>query len=293
MSFTNRALPHRDGYRMAPNYLLRCGLFAAIPPWQARTTCDDDNPINIATTRGMTASQHQGDRLDQADLDVLLSIFSEFALCELLDDEPKKSVDVPLGGLLIASGRKDGGKNRHWLRESLERLGKARFSLNIDKDEIAITEQALLRVTSITETRYQIELPAEIRRLFDLGFTGVHWHERQQLNHLGKWLHAFYSSHKQSSYRFGARSLGQLSGWSGGMTAAFPQILAKELKSLADVSGWRYEFDFKSERVSVEKDNDGVGGNAATIEQYRNEDFSGGEEEPDTDSDFSQPDLPN
>lgn len=279
MSFANRALPHRDGYRLAPNCLLRCGLFGAIPPWQARTECTKDKPVRIATPRGVAASQSQGERMDQADLDVLFALFSEFALCEYLDDKPIPSIDVPIAGLLLASGRQDGGKNRAWLHQSLKRLGEAKISLENNDDElkIKISNQALVAVTKVTETRYKIELPTEIRCLFDVGFAGVDWHERQQLSHLGKWLHAFYSSHRQSSYRLGARLLGQLSGrsgQSGDMAAAFPKVLAKELKSLADISGWRCEIDPKSERVSIEKQTDGVGGNASTAEGYRDHDFS-------------------
>lgn len=272
MSFVSRSLPHRDGYRLAPNVLLRCGLASAIPPWQSRSTCTDAKIIRIPSTKGASIIQTQGARLDQADFDVLLAIFTEFALCEYAADEPEETIEAALGGLLIASGRQDGGKNRQWLRQSLHRLSTARICIEADKIDLALYNQELIRVSPMSETRYHIHLPNNIRRLFDFGFAGIHWHQRQQLSSpLGKWLHAFYSSHKRLPYRMGARLIGQLSGWSnaGGMSAAFPTVLAKTLDSLAEISGWKCEFNQDDERVTIKKPDDGVGGNASTAEGYR------------------------
>lgn len=276
MSFVTRALPHRDGYRLAPNCLLRSSLFGAISPWRARPGCTDDKMLRIATTKEAAALQSYGDRLDQSDLDVLIAVFAEFALRESAADEPVRSVEAPLAGLLAATGRQDGGKNRLWLHQAIERLNKARISLENEKAGIWITCQALIRATPVSKTRYEINLPNEIRQLFDSGFAGIHWQQRRQLSHLGKWLHAYYSTHKRLPHRMGARLLGQLSGWAGeagAMNAAFPKVLEKELKLLAEVSGWKCEIAPETEQVFIQKPDDGVGGNAATAAQYHDPDF--------------------
>lgn len=270
MSFVNRPLPYRDGYRMAPNCLLRSSLCSAIPPWRAKLR-GNDGMHRIVTTKDASALQSHGDCIDQADFDVLLLIYAEFALCESLADTPIESIHVPLLGLLSAAGRQDGGKNRQWLRESLERLSTARICLDNEKAGIYLVNQALLESSALSKTDYEIRLPDEARQLFDHGFAGINWHQRQKLSPLGKWLHAFYSSHKRLPLRMGARLLGQLSGWSASsdsMNAAFPGVLEKELKLLAEVTGWRCEIDPESEQVIVVKQDDGVGGNAATLAKF-------------------------
>lgn len=282
MSFVNRALPYRDGYRLAPNCILRSSMFAAIPPWQARPGCTDYKMLHIATTKEATALQSYGDRLDQADLDVLLAVFAEFALCESVTDDPVLSIEAPLAGLLAATGRQDGGKNRLWLHQAIERLNKARISLENEKAGICVTCQALIHATPVSKTRYEFTLPDEIRQLFDSGFAGVHWQQRRQLSHLGKWLHAYYSTHKSLPLRMGAKLLGKLSGWSGGagsMNAAFPIVLEKELRVLAEISGWECELNPVTEQVLIRKPDDGVGGNASTAAQYHDNDFEDEDEE--------------
>lgn len=275
MSFLDRALPFRDGYRMAPNCLLRSSLCAAIPPWQARPN-GNDGMHRIVTTKDATALQTQGDCIDQADLDVLLTIYAEFALRESLADTPLESIRVPLLGLLTASGRQDGGKNRQWLRDALDRLTKVRICFDNENAGIYLVNQALLQSSALSKANYEIRLPDDIRQLFDRGFTGINWHQRQKLTPLGKWLHSFFSSHKRFPLPMGAKLLGQLSGWSSSadtMNASFPETLAKELKVLAEVTGWQCEIDPESEQVTVVKEDDGVGGNAATLVQYDNCDF--------------------
>lgn len=282
MSFVDRPLPYRDGLRMAPNCLLRSSLYSAIPPWRARPT-GNDGMHRIVTIKNASVGQSHGDRLDQADFDVLLSIFAEFALYESAWDTPVESIHVPLLGLLTATGHKDGGKNRQWLRDAIDRLSKARICVENEKAGIELMNQPLLTSSAFGKTDFEFGLPEEIRQLFDFGFAGINWHERKQLSSLGKWLHAFYSSHKRLPLRMGARLLGQLSGWAvspSATNAAFPSVLAKELRLLAEVTGWQCELDPSTEQVIVVKQDDGVGGNAAKLVDYDNYDFPKADDEP-------------
>jgi hypothetical protein len=265
MDLTSFRFPYHDDYRFAPNVWLRSALFAARPPAQSR-----DNPSSVITLKSFELLQHAGTALDQADLDVLLTISNEFGLREMDSGLPMSRLEMPFRGLLQASGRKDGGKNRKWLSESLSRLGGCEVSFWSNTDLDLDSEwHTMIELNDTSACSATINLGQTVRALFAGGFTGINWNERQQLSHLGKWLHAFYSSHQRRPLPIKIQTIRRLCGRGNdpnGMASTFSSTLAAELLKLADITGWKCRIE--NHKVVITKGDDGIGGNAATCESY-------------------------
>ncbi len=269
MDLTSFCIPYHDDYRFAPNVWLRSALFGARSPAQLRQVYQSDNPKSVVTLKSFELLQ-RGTALDQADLDVLLTIGNEFGLREMDRGLPMSRLVMPFRGLLQASSRKDGGKNRKWLSESLSRLGQCQVSFwghaDLDLDP---EWHSMISLNDISTCSATIDLGQTVREFFAAGFTGINWVQRQQLSHLGKWLHAFYSSHQRRPLPIKIQTIRRLCGRSNdldGMASTFSSTLAAELIKLADITGWKCRIE--NHKVVITKGDDGIGGNAATCESY-------------------------
>lgn len=285
-SFAHRPLPHRDGYRMAPNLFVRSGMFSALTPRQDRECLGEEGDIQIPSLRGTEIVQYAGLLLGQSDFDTWLVLADEFALAEAEYGGVIESLEVQLNDLVEATEKTGGGKNKLNLVATLHHLDQARFAIypNGFEDPIHFRPLELLE---LGDGHGVVAIPAMTRQLFDSGFTGINSIQRRALNPLGQWLHAHYSSHTCRPRAVGVEFIRRMSGRgarkvnlcgsriarvsrSGQLATSFPSLLAKDLALLAQVTGWTCEL--RDGKVHVVKPYDGVGGNAAcTQEDYEHE----------------------
>lgn len=261
--------PHNDDYRFAPNIWLRSALFGALPPGKARMVCAESPSTQLPSLKNLTVAMTHWEVFDQSDLDVLLTLLGEAAIREADSGKPVSALSLPMRGLLVATGRQDGGKNRDWLRLSLERMTKSQLIFGISGEDAMSTECGSLISASANSRTADITLGDAIRELYKTGFTAINWVERQQLSPLGKWLHAFYSSHGRSPLPIKVQTIRKLCGRGQdemGMASTFRNTLVGELRALAKVTKW--ECKITDGKVIVRKPTEGLGGNAQSMAKY-------------------------
>lgn len=262
--------PYHEDFRFAPNILLRSALFGALPPGQARKVCDAAVPSQIPALRNLYLAMCHGPVFDQGDLDVFLAIMHEVAIREVDSGVQVSQVSLPVRGLLAATGRQDGGKNRSRLCQSLMRLGQSQLIAGSTGEMSVSTDWGSLIKVSANSRSADISLSDDVRELYKAGFTGINWVEREQLSPLGKWLHAFYSSHGRAPLRIKVQTIRQLCGRSlevMGMASTFGKSLENELSHLAAVTKWKCSIE--DGKVVVRKPGNGLGGNANSAAEYR------------------------
>lgn len=261
--------PLRENWRFAPSILLRSALFGALPPGKVRKLCPPKPSTEIASVSNIYIAMIKGPIWHQCDLDVLLAIIHEAAIREEDSGRPVEKLSLPIRELLFALGRLDGGKNRTWLQESLKRLGKTQLICNSTGKVSVSTEWGCL-ITVRTNSRIaHIKLSDDLRELYKAGYTGINWTERQQLSPLGKWSHAFFSSHSREPMKLKIQTIRRLSGRALDameMGSKFCETLANELVQLAAVTKWKCAID--EGKVVVVKPDDGFGGNGKTVADY-------------------------
>lgn len=261
--------PQNDDYRFAPNIWLRSALFGALPPAKARMVCAETPSAQLPSLKNLTVAMTHWEVFDQSDLDVLLTLLGEAAIREADTGKPVSALSLPMRGLLVATGRQDGGKNRDWLRLSLERMSKSQLIFGSSGEDYWSTEWCSLISASADSRTARITLGDAIRELYKTGFTGINWAERQQLSPLGKWLHAFYSSHGRSPLPIKVQTIRKLCGRGQdemGVASTFRNTLDGELRALAKVTKW--ECSIKDGKVLVRKPTEGLGGNAQSMAKF-------------------------
>lgn len=262
--------PRHDDWRFAPSILLRSALFGALPPGKARKVCGPKTPSEITTVKSISIKMLDGPMFDQGDLDVLLAIVDEAAIRDEDSGKPVTELSLPMRGLLFALNRPDGGKNRTWLLDSLMRLGQSQLTCKSTGKVSASTELGRLISVRADTCSAQITINNNLRDLYKAGYTGINWVERQQLSPLGKWMHAFYSSHGREPLPLKVQTIRRLSGRAQdamGMASKFGDTLAAELEQLAAVTNWQWAIE--EGKVVVVKPDDGIGGNGKTVADYR------------------------
>lgn len=263
------SFPLRENWRFAPSILLRSALFGALPPGKVRKLCPPRPSTEIACVSNIFIAMISGPIWHQCDLDVLLAIINEAAIREEDSGRPVEKLSLPIRELLFALGRLDGGKNREWLLQSLKRLGKTKLICNSTGKVSVSTEWGRLITVRADSRIAHIKLSDDLRELYKAGFTGINWAERQQLSPLGKWLHAFYSSHRREPIELKVQTVRRLSGRAQDameMGSKFGETLADELVQLAAITKWQCAIE--EGKVVVAKPDDGLGGNGKTIADY-------------------------
>lgn len=269
MSDQHFLFPQNDDYRFVPNICLRSALFGALPPGKARLVCAESPSTQLPSLKNLFIAMTHWEVFDQSDLDVFLTLLGEAAIREADSGKPVSVLSLPMRGLLVATGRQDGGKNRDWLRLSLERMSKSQLIFGISGEDAMSTDWCSLISASADSRTATITLSDAIRELYKTGFTGINWVERQQLSPLGKWLHAFYSSHGRSPLPIKVQTIRKLCGRGQdemGVASTFRNTLEYELQALAKVAKW--QCTIKDGKVHVRKPTEGLGGNAQSMAKY-------------------------
>lgn len=218
-----------------------------------------------------------GYQLDQPTADVWLELIKRSLL--LKEEGGQVLVGFDEVTFLRAIKRDTGGTSRKWLRETLSRLGLARFRIAVGTEEeyeiifegslvgniqwwypgaIAKRKNAAKKV--VTGLRLNVELAAL--------FGGTAWSKvdsdiRLSLSEksLAQWLHSFYSTHRDPFY-IRVETIHVCSGCSTIRSDKFLTNLRQALADLAQATGWMCgvteEEDKKDHKVVVKKTSGGA-----------------------------------
>jgi hypothetical protein len=178
-----------DTVRAVPNAALRGSLFTIS---QRRTTAK--KRTLIASVKGIEI-RVKGERFNQTDLDVweeLLHVQREQALGD--------QIKFNRSAFLKALGRDVGKAQYEQLAEEITRLRSTTIEVKwVDEGKTFGGGLVSKYFYDEVEDSYIVMFDADMRKLFDGGYTHVDHSQRMKLgNHnLAKWLHRFYSTHAE------------------------------------------------------------------------------------------------
>lgn len=233
--------------RAVPNGALRSALFGAICPGRRRFLKGEQ----LASVDGVKII-FTGERLDQGDLDVWLSVLHAIRLQEIGNQCRVRSY-----ALLKLMGKSDSGKNRDTLHERITRLRA--HAVEFKQGRYEYIGGLLDEAFKDKETgEWVIVLSPKLLALFGPDqFTQVQWAVRRELDRqpLAQWLHGFYASHA-APYPMKAKTLLQLAGSENDSPSSARQKLRKALDAVAKASrihGEGFNYAMVGDLVQVEK----------------------------------------
>ena len=233
--------------RAVPNGFLRSALFGAIRKGRRRYI----NGERLASLDGIEI-RYTGQRLDQGDLDVWMSVLHAVRLQEL-----GSQCRVTSYALLKLMGKTDTGKNRATLKERITRLVAS--ALTVKQGRYTYIGGLIRFAAKDEETQeWVIELDEKLRPLFAADqFTQVEWAVRHELDGkpLAQWLHGFYASHAKP-FPLKVETLHRLCGSEARTMRFFAVDLRKNLDAVAEASaahGEGFSYEIRGDLVHVEK----------------------------------------
>ena len=233
--------------RAVPNGFLRSALFGVVKKGARRYVEREQ----IAAVDGVQIL-YTGQRLDQADLDVYVSVLHAVRLQAL-----GSQCRITSYALLKSLGKTDTGKNRATLHARITRLRAN--AVEVRQGGHTYIGGLIARAAKDEETHeWVIELDAGLRSLFAGDqFTQVQWAVRRELDAqpLAQWLHGFYASHA-APYPMRVDTLHRLCGSEANELWKFAQTLRKALEAVAEASaahGEGFDYAIRDGRVAVEK----------------------------------------
>jgi hypothetical protein len=233
--------------RAVPNGFLRSALFGAIAKGRRRYIEGEQ----IAALDGIEI-RYTGQRLDQGDLDVYLTILHSARLQTL-----GSKCRVTSYQLLKALGKTDTGKNRAMLQKRIERLRAT--ALTIRQGRYSYIGGLIDEAYKDEETQeWVIVLNPKLQALFAADqFTQIEWSIRRSLDGkpLAQWLHGFYDSHARP-YPIKIETLLKLAGSEDANPRSAKQTLCKALDALSEACaahGQSFSYEIRDGVVYVEK----------------------------------------
>lgn len=223
--------------RAVPNGFLRSALFGAIRKGRRRYI----NGERLASLDGIEI-RYTGQRLDQGDLDVWMSVLHAVRMQQM-----GSRCRVTSYALLKIMGKTDTGKNRATLQERITRLVAS--AVTVKQGRYTYIGSLLRFAAKDEETQeWVIEADEKMVSLFAADqFTLVEWAVRQALDGhpLAQWLHGFYASHAKP-YPMRMDTLLKLAGSEDANPRSAQQTLRKALDAVAEACathgvGFRYE----------------------------------------------------
>lgn len=243
-----------DQARGMPNLCLRSALFGVIQRGRRKAVKGE----MVAAVKGLTI-RYTGWRLDQGDFDVLANALHLLSQRQQ-ESEPVKHVQFTVKGFLRGIGRATGKSGREWLKDSFRRLTATAVEIKVDIAE-GIVCGSYTYVGSLVEEffyndrdqTYFLKINPKLARLFDAGWTQLHWQQRLNLKtDLAKWLHGFYASHR-NPYPVKVETLRHLCGSDCGRVSDYRgklRVALGELKSASVLATWKIDRD---DKVYVQK----------------------------------------
>jgi hypothetical protein len=191
-----------DNLRQAPNPLIRCGLFTVGNNKIARAHWGAKSPARIDAYGTMSVA-FQGEEFRQDDLDVLLEIL-QVVRGQPIDARAK----ICPAHFIRDMGWTKNKTSYERLKACIVRLQMGVISikiyLNKEKTESFTYNGSLVKDSSFHEdskaagnNRWSVLLDSRLYKFFHLkDYTRLNWDHRKQIHApLGKFLHAFFSSH--------------------------------------------------------------------------------------------------
>lgn len=181
-----------DHVRAIPNHLARSALYRVMDKRKPREMLKD---VPVATI-GHATIKYRGEELRQDDADVFLQ------LIHLARNQPLDSPIVFTKARMVSElGWTKNTKSAERLHECLMR--SAASLLSITTEEGGFTGRLIDRfewrneMTGVEDKVWRIWLDPKILFLFGANtYSWIEWETRIQMGPLAKWLHAYYSTHK-------------------------------------------------------------------------------------------------
>lgn len=229
-------LPHWPAEtRGIPNICLRSALFGVIQRGSRKAVKGE----LIAAVKGLDV-RYTGWRLDQADFDVLAHALHLASV----QQSTGGYVQFTGKGFLHGIGRSAGKSGREWLKDSLRRLTGSAVEITLRLKETYGINSYTYAGSLLDEFYYNackqtyfLKVNPKLAILFDAGWTQLQWNQRLRLKtDLAKWLHGFYSSHKnpfpmkvETLKHLCGSSIGRLSDFRGNLRRALGELAQTEL----------------------------------------------------------------
>ena len=226
--------PWPEHVRGTPNAFIRSALFPAISPARRRFL---KNEV-LASTKGLTV-RFTGEQFSQSDLDVW-----EHAVHLAREQPLGRECSFTAHNFLKALRQPTGKSQKDWLKEVFRRLKAC--SVEITYNDITYAGSLVDEYYRDERTQaYAILLNSKLHRLFDAGYTGLGWRQRQQLRKrsLAGWVFNFLSSHREP-FPFTVTRYHELSGSNTKSMRRFRQSLGTALDKLVEIGfleSWRFE----------------------------------------------------
>lgn len=235
-----------ESARAIPNIFLRSALFSVGAKNEERQYINGED---LTALNGIKV-RYKGERLDQDDLDVWQHVV-QIVRHQKLGNRCR----IRLSSLLKVAGLTDTGKNRMALQTRIERL--VANAMTVKQGHYTYIG-SLIRFVAHDECtkEWVIELDEKLLPLFASDqFTQVQWAVRKALGkrQLAKWLHGFYSSHKEP-YPLKIDTLYKLCGSRTGNEAKFAQMLREALDAISVASsanGVPFDYEIHDRLVHI------------------------------------------
>jgi hypothetical protein len=233
--------------RAVPNGFLRSALFGAIRKGRRRYI----NGERLASLDGIEI-RYTGQRLDQGDLDVWMSVLHAVRMQQM-----GSRCRVTSYALLKIMGKTDTGKNRATLQERITRLVAS--AVTVKQGRYTYIGSLLRFAAKDEETQeWVIEADEKMVSLFAADqFTLVEWAVRQALDGhpLAQWLHGFYASHAKP-FPLKIETLHRLCGSDAALMSDYAKTLRKALDAVAEACaahGEEFSYEIRGDLVYVER----------------------------------------
>jgi hypothetical protein len=184
--------------RGAPNLCLRSALFGVIKRGRRQAVKGE----LIASLKGICI-RYTGWRLDQGDFDVFTQALH--LQNHHVERTPENYIRFEVKAFLRAIGRQPGKSGREWLKDCFRRLTATTIELNVTVSNKWAKGKYTYAGSLVEEFFYDdrqqtyfLKINPKFADLFEAGWTQLQWRQRLYLKSgLAKWLHGFYSSHRE------------------------------------------------------------------------------------------------
>lgn len=237
-----------ENNRGVPNLCLRSSIFGVIKRGRRRAVKGE----LIASLKGI-GIRYTGWRLDQGDFDVLVQALH--LQNHYLERTPENHVRFEVKSFLRAIGRHPGKSDREWLKDCFRRLTATAIELNVNvshgwrKGEYTYAGSLVDEFFyNDREQTYFLKINPKFADLFNTGWTQLQWQQRLHLKSgLAKWLHGFYSSHREP-FPLKISTVRQLCGSDCKRMGDFRRSLRKAMNELVHVGAiqsWQIDINDK------------------------------------------------
>lgn len=214
-----------NAVRGVPNAILRSALFSVM---KDRPTAKREL---LAAIEGIEV-RFTGIRLNQKDLDYFE------VLLHLQRMQPLGSpIRFTASSFLKAMGLSTGKYQYDELKEVFARLGANQTEITWTKERKTFSSALIHTFARDEDTQeYVMQLPSEMIKLYETGYTYVDWEQRKALgkNMLAKALHGLYASHA-APFPFKVETIRKLTGSNVKSLAKFRQLIRAALLELVNV----------------------------------------------------------